>query len=277
MTEYAKVAKFWNRRPCNISHSDWPYHTLQYSREVTARKYTAEPHIRGFAEHDRWRGMNVLDMGCGIGTDTLEFALYGARVDAVDISARSLLIAQARAKAEGLSGRIRFFYGNVEDLTSLNLKTQYDLAYSFGVIHHTPTPLNAFREAYRFTRPGGEFRCMVYNRWSWRALQIVAKEGKLKFWQWSKLISLQSEAQAKCPYTYTYTKKGIAKILKRVGFDPVSVKVDHIFVWNIPAYIQKKWVKEWYWRLCPNRVFEWLKHHFGWHMLIRARRPISHA
>ena len=109
------VRTYWNNRPCNIMHSlvDIDEDPLLYSQQVTARKFFVEPHIPGFAEFERWKGKHVLELGCGIGTDTIEFARAGAQVDAVDISGRSLAIARQRAVAEGLVpsiGRLHLYF-----------------------------------------------------------------------------------------------------------------------------------------------------------------------
>src|SRR5437588_11658959 len=96
-TSIAAVREYWNARPCNVRHSTKPIGTREYFDEVEARKYLVEPHIPVFADFDRWRGFKVLEIGCGIGTDTINFARSGASVTAVDLSANSLAIARQRA------------------------------------------------------------------------------------------------------------------------------------------------------------------------------------
>ena len=61
------------------------------------RKYFVEPHIPAFAQFERWKGKKVLEVGCGIGTDAINFARAGARVTAVDLSDESLKLAKQRA------------------------------------------------------------------------------------------------------------------------------------------------------------------------------------
>lgn len=112
-----QVKTFWDRRPCNIRHSPKPVGTRGYFDEVEARKYFVEPHIPHFAEFPRWQGRKVLEIGCGIGTDTINFARHGASVTAVELSERSLEIAKQRAEVYGLQDRIRFIWGNAEELT----------------------------------------------------------------------------------------------------------------------------------------------------------------
>src|SRR5437667_6474410 len=113
-----RVREYWDRRPCNIRHSTAPRGTKEYFDEVEARKYFVEYHIPRFAEFTRWRGKKVLEIGCGIGTDTINFARAGAQVTAVDLSDKSMELARTRASVFGLGDRIRFCAGNAEQLSA---------------------------------------------------------------------------------------------------------------------------------------------------------------
>src|SRR5205809_1710992 len=116
-TSIDRVREYWNRRPCNLRHSLEPVGTREYFDQVEARKYLVEPHIPGFAQHARWAGKKVLELGCGIGTDTMNFARAGAQVTAVDLSTASLELARRRAEVFGLEDRIRFVEANAERLS----------------------------------------------------------------------------------------------------------------------------------------------------------------
>src|SRR6185369_10068723 len=152
-TPITKVSDYWNARPCNIRHSTKPVGTREYFDEVEARKYMVEPHIPGFAEFERWRGKKVLEIGCGIGTDTVNFARHGAQVTSVDLSEKSLELARQRIRVYGLEGQVQFFHGNAEELENLVPLEPYDLIYSFGVIHHTPHPERVLEQMRRYVRP----------------------------------------------------------------------------------------------------------------------------
>src|SRR5579872_3254813 len=131
-TAISAVREYWNARPCNVRHSPQPVGTTEYFNEVEARKYFVESHIPRFAEFEKWAGKKVLEIGCGIGTDTINFARQGAQVTAVDLTEKSLELARQRAKVFGLENRIRFYQANAEELSSYVPVEQYDLIYSFG-------------------------------------------------------------------------------------------------------------------------------------------------
>src|SRR5881397_1245736 len=101
-----QVRAYWNRRPCNIRHSQSPVGTTEYFDEVEQRKYFVEPHIPKFAEFERWRGKKVLEIGCGIGTDSINFARAGADITTVDLSEKSMELARQRAAVFGLEDHI---------------------------------------------------------------------------------------------------------------------------------------------------------------------------
>ena len=172
-----QVKDYWDRRPCNIRHSTQPLGTRQYFDEVEARKYFVEPHIPIFAEFPRWSGKKVLEVGCGIGTDTLSFARHGALVTSVDLSVRSLEIARQRVSVYGLEKQVRFYFANAEELSCYVPVEPYDLIYSFGVIHHTPHPGVVLEQLRQYTRPGTTIKIMVYHRRSWKVAWILLSEG----------------------------------------------------------------------------------------------------
>jgi ubiquinone/menaquinone biosynthesis C-methylase UbiE len=264
------VAAFWDRRPCNVRHSPKEVGTLDYFNEVEARKYLVEPHIPRFADFPRWCGKRVLEVGCGIGTDTINFARQGASVTAVELSQLSLSIARRRAEVFGVQDRVRFYRGNAEELTTFVPVEPYDLVYSFGVIHHTPHPERALEQMRRYLPPGGILKVMVYHCYSWKVFLILLTYGKGRFWRLSELVAQHSEAQTGCPITYSYTPRELRHLLERFGFRTMEMWVDHIFPYRIADYVQYRNTKVWLWRWTPQPIFRWLERHFGWHLCATA-------
>jgi SAM-dependent methyltransferase len=264
------VRQYWDRRPCNIRHSPQSVGTRAYFDEVEARKYFVEPHIPRFAEFERWRGKKVLEIGCGIGTDTVNFARHGAAVTAVDLSANSLEIARQRVEVYGLGDRVRFFSGSAEELTSFVPKQTYDLIYSFGVIHHTPHPERVLDQVRQYAGAGSTLKVMVYHRYSWKVLWIAVGYGKGQFWHTVELVAQHSEAQTGCPVTYTYSRGEARGLVESRGFRVTDLFVDHIFPYRIADYVQYRYVKAWPWTWLPHPVSRWLEKRFGWHLCLTA-------
>lgn len=263
-----KVNEYWNARPCNIRHSPKPVGTREYFDEVEARKYFVESHIPAFADFARWRGKKVLEIGCGIGTDTINFARNGAQVTAVDLTEKSLEVARQRARVFGLEDRIRFVQANAEQLSNFIAPEQFDLIYSFGVIHHTPHPERVMEELRKYAGPGTTVKIMVYNRWSWKVLWILFVYGKGRFWKLDRLIADYSEAQTGCPVTYSYSRRGGRRFLEDHGFRATDVRVEHIFSYSIPEYVQYRYRQVWYFRWMPRPLFHLLERMFGWHLCL---------
>jgi 2-polyprenyl-3-methyl-5-hydroxy-6-metoxy-1,4-benzoquinol methylase len=262
------VRDYWNNRPCNIRHSTQPIGTKEYFDEVEARKYMVESHIPAFADFEQWRGKKVLEIGCGIGTDTINFARHGAQVTTVDLSAKSMELAQQRAAVFHLQDKIRFLPGNAEQLSTFVPVEPYDLIYSFGVIHHTPHPDNVLEELRKYTRPGSVIKIMVYHRRSYKVAWIFATEGKGQFWKLSDIIARNAEAQTGCPIAYTYTRKEGRELLERHGFEVTKVEVDHIFPYRIRDYVEYRYVREPYFAWMPQPMFHALERRIGWHLLL---------
>ena len=249
------VQSYWNARPCNIRHSGKPIGTKEYFDEVEKRKYFVEPHIPAFAQFERWKGKKVLEVGCGIGTDTINFARAGADVTAVDLSDESLKIAKKRAEVFGLEDRIRFYQANAEELGSRVPSESYDLVYSFGVIHHTPNPGNAIAQIKRYMTKASELRLMLYAKNSWKSIMIEAGFD-------------QPEAQSGCPIAFTYTAEEVKSLL--AGFNISELRQEHIFPFVIEKYVKHEYeVVPWF-SAMPKRMFAALEKSLGWHMLITA-------
>ena len=250
------VQRYWDARPCNVRHSDKPLGSREYFDEVEKRKYFVEPHIPGFADFSRWSGKRVLEVGCGIGTDTISFARAGAMVTAVDLSEKSLDLARERARAYGLESRIRFCQADAERLAEAVPAEAYDLVYSFGVIHHTPQPRRAVDALRAFMSAHSELRAMIYARNSWKAAMIDAGMDR-------------PEAQAGCPVAFTYTPEEARDLLQ--GFAILEMRQDHIFPYVVEKYVRYEYELQPWFRAMPPEMFRALERRFGWHLLIRAK------
>lgn len=247
------VRDYWDRQPCGILHSPMPDETIEYYAQLSERRYFVQPHIKRFAEFDRWAGKKVLEIGCGLGTDAEEFAKAGAIYTGMDLSPSSVALAMRRFNLRGLTGS--FVVGNAEHLDAYLTPQRYDLIYSFGVLHHTPQIWLALEQIRQYMHAESELRIMLYAENSWKAAMIDAGLD-------------QSEAQAGCPIAHRYTKDEVYELLE--DYEVISVEQDHIFPYQIEPYKQFRYVRQPWFEAMPPEMFRALEKKLGWHMLIRA-------
>ena len=247
-----------------MKHSPEAPGSLAHSEDTLFRKYFVESHILSFANFGEWDGKKVLEIGCGIGTDTLMFADAGAEVTAVDLSETSLDLAKRRSHLYKFD--TKFVKANAEHLSDYLDPSDagtFDLIYCFGMLHHTQNPGAVLDEIKKFAGPQTQIRLMVYNRWSWKALGIFLKHG------WGQ-IARYSEANIGCPVTHTYSRSGIRELLEQHGFKVQNVTIEHIFPYRVRPYRQYHYEKTWLFSMLPYRAFRFLERHLGWHLLIDA-------
>jgi len=250
------VRNFWDRRPCNIRHSAAEVGSKEYFEQVEARKYRVEPHIPKFADFNRWKRKRVLEIGCGLGTDAVNFARAGADYTGLELSHVSLELTKRRFAVFDLKGK--FYLGNAEELTDIIPPQKFDLVYSFGVLHHTPNPARVIESIKQYLNNTSELRLMLYARHSWKAAMIDAGLD-------------QPEAQAGCPIAFTYTAAEAKELLQ--GYEILDLHQDHIFPYQVEKYVRSEYELQPWFAAMPEEMMAALERNFGWHMLICAKLP----
>ncbi len=250
------VQEYWDRQPCNLKHSRAVVGSREYFEEVEKRRYFVEPHIHSFAEFEKWKDKEVLEIGCGIGIDSMNFAKAGAKLTVIDLSEKSLEIAKKGFQVFNL--KAEFIQGNAEELSKYIKGKKFDLIYSLGVIHHSPNPYLIIKEIEKLIKPNGELRIMLYAKYSIKNLMI-------------KFGLSQPEAQSGCPIAFTYSKSSIRKLLS--SFDVFYIKKDHIFPYNISMYKKYQYVKKFPWNMLSDSQFKIIRNFLGWHFLVKAKYP----
>jgi SAM-dependent methyltransferase len=138
------------------------YADILPEHEEQFRRWTAP------LDPEDWRDKNFLDVGCGMGRNSFWPLKYGAAGGvAVDLDERSLESARRNLKPFPTMLVMR------ASAYDLPFDARFDLAFSFGVIHHLEHPQQALEQMVRAVRPGGRVLIWVYGAENTRWLVSV--------------------------------------------------------------------------------------------------------
>src|SRR5437660_2986663 len=171
-----RVRAFWQAHPCGTKFSGAEVGTREFFERIEAHRYAKEWHIPDAADFTGARGLRVLEIGCGLGTDGVRFAKAGADYTGVDLTDAAIELARKRFELSGLRGELR-----VSDAENLDFAdNSFDLVYSHGVLHHTPDTQAAVKEIHRVLKPGGRAIVMLYHRGSYNyriGIRVLRRAG----------------------------------------------------------------------------------------------------
>jgi SAM-dependent methyltransferase len=287
-----RVRAFWQANPCGVKFADAAPGSRRFYELVEAHRYTKEWHIPVAADFSSARGLKVLEIGCGLGTDGAQFAEAGADYTGVDLTEAAVELARKRFELFNLPGK--FQTADAENLDFAN--DSFDLVYSHGVLHHTPETLKAVQEIHRVLRPGGRAVVMLYHRGSYnyrvnisllrragahllkweRGVKLVHKitgEPLDSLREHAKLLQTERESYLKPAEFLSQNTDGAGNPLARVysrrearelfkDFSSVTLKT---------YFLNKRWLPV-IGNLLPRSLESQLASRWGWHLWIYATK-----
>ena len=254
--EKESVRQYWDDTPCGTGNIAYPEGSLEYFEAIAENRNQLEPFIAEYAQFDKWTAKKILEVGCGAGTDLLQFAGAGAHTVGIDFSPKSAFLAKSRLHAYNCQGDVL-----VADAENLPFKAdEFELVYSWGVLHHTPKPERAIHEIYRVTKPGDEICIMLYHRHSLVALQLYLLFGLFAFrpFQSSKAILANHHES---PGTKAYTVAEVRQMFS--AFQGLRIDI-RLTAYDL-RYKRDRYLPRWVGKLIPQR--------FGWFIVIRGSKP----
>lgn len=260
-----KAREQWGANPCGAHVArDLEFGTREYFDAIEAYRYQEyAPWMKDTIGFDHYSGKRVLEIGCGTGTDLLQFARGGACVTGLDLTPRSIEIARRRFAVYGCDGK--FAIGDAENLAFPD--ESFDLVYSFGVLHHAPDTQRAINEAHRVLRRGGRAIVMLYHRASlyyWGAL-IVKRgiiRGELLRHTPAEMMSryVEHTETGGRPLVKAYTRREARHLFR--SFSDSEISVNQLTRSELSRAG----------RAMPESTFQWLARNFGWNLIITATR-----
>jgi len=264
--EKLKAREQWSQDPCGAEYArEHDLGTREFFGAVERNRYTEYapwmPSVMGF---DQYGGASLLEIGCGMGSDLLQFARGGAFCTGIDLTPRSIEITRHRFTLFGYPGS--FMISDGEQLPFQ--PNAFDVVYSNGVLHHTPNTAGAIREIHRVLRPGGIAKVMLYHRNSlnyW--VEIVLRRGILggEYLRgrssediMSRVIEF-SEHEAR-PLVKVYSRKQARALFAK--FEHVTVEVEQL------TRAELRFLAP----LISDSLLSRLSHKIGWNVIVTARK-----
>ena len=179
--------------PCRLD-----YITAQIAAEFDRDLTAAQP----------FKGLRILDIGCGGGLLSEPMARLGADVVGADAAERNIPVAQVHAQEQGLN--IDYRVTTAEALADAG--EQFDAVLNMEVVEHVADPQAFLTACHQLLKPGGLMTCSTINRNPKSfAVAIVGAEYIMQWLpkgthEWSKFI----------------TPDELCAMLEQAGLDPVD-------------------------------------------------------
>ena len=253
-TTLEDVRAYWNEFVNDIEVTDLPVGSPEFFDALERYRYEKIDYLRDYVGFSKYKGKKVLEIGCGVGIDLLQFARSGSDVSAVDLTPNGIQLATANLAREGYQGDLRV--GNAESLDFPD--RSFDVVYSHGVLHHTVDTEKSIDQVYRVLRTGGEAIIMLYNRHSWFNLAAVLSGTNIE------------HAKKDAPIIRRYSTGECRKMFHR--FRDVQIHVDRfpkrtVKFDNFFAKLNNNLLVPFF-ELLPDRI----RRPLGWHIMIRATK-----
>lgn len=166
MTDIEQVRQFWQSHPLWSGESAHATGTAEFFAEHR-RVYIDECFGGAFdlrflpPARPGGQQMAILDLGCGIGFWTVEFAMRGLHgLVSADLTEAALELTRRRLDVYGVKSELQ-----IENAEALSFADgRFDHVNCQGVIHHTPDTERAVAEIARVLRDGGTASLSVYYR-----------------------------------------------------------------------------------------------------------------
>lgn len=256
----------WSQDPCGAESShDREFGTRKYFDEVERVRYQEYapwmPELMGF---NSFAGARLLEVGCGMGTDLLQFARGGALCTGIDLTPRSIAITRQRFAL--YEQRVDLLIGDGERLPFAN--DNLDVVYSNGVLHHTPDTAGAIRELHRVLKPAGIAKVMIYHKNSinyWGEMMLhrgVLRGDLLRGRSPEEIMSswVEYSEHGGRPLVKAYTRQQTIELFK--NFREVKIDVEQLLRSEIPLLGS----------VLPEKVFKYFQTNFGWNLIITAKK-----
>ncbi|MEF3045847.1 bifunctional 2-polyprenyl-6-hydroxyphenol methylase/3-demethylubiquinol 3-O-methyltransferase UbiG [Pseudotabrizicola sp. L79] len=201
----AMAAEWWNP-----NGKFKPLHMLNPCRLDYITTQIAAEFDRDLSQPLPFKGLRLLDIGCGGGLLSEPMARLGADVVGADAAPRNIPVAQLHAQQSGLD--IDYRHTTAEDMAAAG--EVFDIVLNMEVVEHVADPLAYLTACQHLLRPGGLMICSTLNRNAKSFMMAIVGAEHVMRWlpkgthDWKKFI----------------TPDELYDLIRKAGLDPVDRK-----------------------------------------------------
>jgi len=168
-----------------------PLHMLNPCRLDYITSQIAGEFDRDLKSPEPFRGLRILDIGCGGGLLSEPMARLGATVVGADAAAGNIPVAQVHAQQSGLN--IDYRHTTAEALAEAG--EQFDGVLNMEVVEHVASPIDYLIACRTLLKPGGLHICSTLNRNPKSFMMAIVGAEHVMRWlpkgthEWSKFIT----------------------------------------------------------------------------------------
>ena len=168
-----------------------PLHMLNPCRLDYITSQIAGEFDRDLKSPEPFRGLRILDIGCGGGLLSEPMARLGATVVGADAAAGNIPVAQVHAQQSGLN--IDYRHTTAEALAEAG--EQFDVVLNMEVVEHVASPIDYLIACRTLLKPGGLHICSTLNRNPKSFMMAIVGARHVMRWlpkgthEWSKFIT----------------------------------------------------------------------------------------
>jgi 2-polyprenyl-3-methyl-5-hydroxy-6-metoxy-1,4-benzoquinol methylase len=241
---------YWNGHIHDISMVRHPVGTQGFFEDLREYRFDKQRYLPGVVDFTAYKGRKLLEVGCGVGIDLIQFAMHGAQVTGIDLSEHAIQLAEKNFELSGLKGDLRIMDGEHLEFSA----GTFDIVYAHGVLPYTGDVQKMMREIHRVLKPGGEAILQLYNRCSWLYLL-------------SKIMSVKLEHED-APAFHTHTLREFKALI-------TPFRKTQIIVERFPVKTRlHRGFKGFFYNVLFvgtfNAIPRPLVRRFGWHLLAKA-------
>ena len=187
-----------------------PLHLMNPCRLDYITSQIAAEFDRDLTQANPFKGLRILDIGCGGGLLSEPMARLGAEVVGADAAPRNIPVAQLHAEQSGLT--IDYRHTTAEDMAAAG--ERIDVVLNMEVVEHVADPLAYLTACQVLLKPQGLMICSTLNRNAKSFMMAIVGAEWVMRWlpkgthDWAKFI----------------TPDELVTLIRNAGLDPVDKK-----------------------------------------------------